>query len=97
MVLADCPARLAFDIVANTWNAVVIWALKDGPRRHAELRRRIGGISAKVLTETLRRLAEYGLVVPGYELTDLGRTLLVPIEAMGLWAHEHGEKVAVVR
>ncbi|MFC5099349.1 winged helix-turn-helix transcriptional regulator [Kibdelosporangium philippinense] len=85
MFLADCPARLAFDIVANTWNAVVIWALKDGPRRHGELRTQIGGISAKVLTETLRRLEEYGLVTRGYELTELGRTLLGPIEAMGQW------------
>ncbi|RSM68615.1 transcriptional regulator [Kibdelosporangium aridum] len=97
MLLADCPARLAFDIVSNTWNAVVIWALKDGPRRHTELRERIGGISAKVLTETLRRLEEYGLITRGYELTDLGRTMLVPIEAMGQWAYEHGEQVAVVR
>nr|WP_042189778.1 helix-turn-helix domain-containing protein [Kibdelosporangium sp. MJ126-NF4] len=97
MLFADCPARLAFDIVSNTWNAVVIWALKDGPLRHSELRRRIGGISAKVLTETLRRLEDYGLVVAGYELTGLGRTLLQPIEAMGRWAHEHGPEVTVVR
>ncbi|SMD16427.1 transcriptional regulator, HxlR family [Kibdelosporangium aridum] len=97
MLLADCPARLAFDIVSNTWNAVVIWALKDGPRRHTELREQIGGVSAKVLTETLRRLEEYGLVTRGYELTALGRTMLVPIEAMGQWAYEHGEQVAVVR
>lgn len=97
MLLADCPTRLAFDIVSNTWNSVVIWALKDGPLRHSELRRRIGGISAKVLTETLRRLTDYGLVAPGYELTGLGRTLLVPIEAMGVWAYEHGSEVTVVR
>nr|WP_330359633.1 helix-turn-helix domain-containing protein [Actinosynnema sp. ALI-1.44] len=58
-------ARLAFDLVPNTWNAVVIWALKDGPLRHSELRGAIGGISAKVLTETLRRLTEYGLVRRG--------------------------------
>ncbi|ALG06776.1 winged helix-turn-helix transcriptional regulator [Kibdelosporangium phytohabitans] len=97
MLIADCPARLAFDIVSNTWNAVVIWALKDGPLRHSELRRRIGGISAKVLTETLRRLTDYGLVRPAYELTALGRTMLGPIEAMGKWAHEHGPDVSVVR
>jgi DNA-binding HxlR family transcriptional regulator len=99
--LADCRARLAFDLLSNTWNAVVLWALRDGPVRHGELKDRIGGISQKVLTETLRRLEFNGLVhrrasegtrVP-YELTDLGRTLLAPIDAFGAWAFEHGDEV----
>jgi DNA-binding HxlR family transcriptional regulator len=101
--LADCRARLAFDLLSNTWNAVVIWALRDGPRRPVELRQRIGGISSKVLTETLRRLQFNGLVErqadPGapprveYRLTALGRTLLAPIDAVGAWAFEHGDDV----
>ncbi|MEV5310221.1 helix-turn-helix domain-containing protein [Streptomyces sp. NPDC052610] len=101
--LADCRARLAFDLLANTWNAVVIWALKDGPYRPGELRERIGGISQKVLTETLRRLEFNGLVARRayggapprveYELTALGRTLLAPIDAFGAWAFEHGDEV----
>jgi len=41
---------------------VVLWARRDGPRRPGELRERIGGISRKVLTETLRRLEFNGLV-----------------------------------
>ncbi|MEU9889629.1 helix-turn-helix domain-containing protein [Sphaerisporangium sp. NPDC051011] len=103
MFLADCQARLAFDLIANTWNAVVLWGLRDGPRRPGDLRERIGGISAKVLTETLRRLEYNGLVsrrayaeAPPrveYELTGLGRTLLGPIEAFGEWAFEHGDEV----
>ncbi|MFB7510768.1 winged helix-turn-helix transcriptional regulator [Streptomyces broussonetiae] len=101
--LADCRARLAFDLLSNTWNAVVVWALGDGPRRPAELRKRIGGISSKVLTETLRRLQFNGLVErhahPGtssrveYQLTALGRTLLAPIDAVGAWAFAHGDEV----
>ncbi|MFI5556555.1 winged helix-turn-helix transcriptional regulator [Streptomyces sp. NPDC051738] len=101
--LADCRARLAFDLLSNTWNAVVLWALRDGPRRPVELRERIGGISSKVLTETLRRLQFNGLVDrqehPGapsrveYELTALGRTLLAPIDAVGAWAFEYGDEV----
>ncbi|MET8826977.1 helix-turn-helix domain-containing protein [Streptomyces sp. NPDC004610] len=101
--LADCRARLAFDLLANTWNAVVLWALRDGPRRPVELRARIGGISPKVLTETLRRLEFNGLVTRHalggapprveYRLTDLGRTLLAPIGAVGEWAFEHGDAV----
>ncbi|MFD5554521.1 winged helix-turn-helix transcriptional regulator [Streptomyces sp. NPDC127068] len=101
--LADCRARLAFDLLSHTWNAVVLWALRDGPRRPVELREHIGGISSKVLTETLRRLQFNGLVtrhaLPGapprveYRLTDLGRTLLAPIDAFGAWAFEHGDEV----
>jgi DNA-binding HxlR family transcriptional regulator len=101
--LADCQARLAFDLLANTWNAVVLWALRDGPKRPVELRERIGGISSKVLTETLRRLQFNGLVerrthldAPSrvtYQLTALGRTLLAPIDTIGAWAFEHGDEV----
>ncbi|MER5885887.1 helix-turn-helix domain-containing protein [Streptomyces sp. NPDC001941] len=101
--LADCRARLAFDLFSHTWNAVVLWALRDGPRRPVELREHIGGISSKVLTETLRRLRFNGLVErrshPGtpprvdYRLTDLGRTLLGPIDAVGAWAFEYGDAV----
>jgi DNA-binding HxlR family transcriptional regulator len=101
--LADCRARLAFDLLANTWNAVVIWSLREGHRRPGELREHIGGISPKVLTETLRRLERSGLVerrsyaeTPPrveYGLTTLGRTLLDPIEAFGVWAFDHGDEV----
>jgi DNA-binding HxlR family transcriptional regulator len=101
--LADCRARLAFDLLSNTWNAVVLWALRHGPRRPGELREHIGGISQKVLTETLRRLEFNGLVARRayagspprveYELTALGRTLLNPIEAFGAWAFDHGDEV----
>ncbi|MGK4585332.1 winged helix-turn-helix transcriptional regulator [Kitasatospora sp. HPMI-4] len=105
--IADCRARLAFDLLANTWNAVVLWALREGPSRPGELRERIGGISPKVLTETLRRLQFDGLVERRayagspprveYTLTGLGRTLLEPIEALGVWAFEHGEDVMAAR
>ncbi|WP_345565032.1 helix-turn-helix domain-containing protein [Nonomuraea rosea] len=103
LFIADCQARLAFDLLANTWNAVTLWALRHGPRRPGLLREEIGGISAKVLTETLRRLEFNGLVARHtyaeapprveYELTDLGRTLLPAIEIFGDWAHTHADEV----
>ncbi|MCK2216827.1 helix-turn-helix transcriptional regulator [Actinomadura sp. ATCC 31491] len=103
MFLADCQARLAFDLLANTWNAVVLWALRHGPRRHGRLREEIGGISPKVLTETLRRLEFNGLVTRHayaeapprveYELTGLGRSLLGPVGAVGEWAFAHADEV----
>lgn len=103
MFIADCQARLAFDLIGNTWNAVVIWSLRHGPRRPGRLQEEIGGISTKVLTETLRRLEFNGLVARQayaeapprveYELTDLGRTLLGPIGAFGEWAFAHADEV----
>jgi len=95
-LLADCRTRLAFDLLANTWHPVVVWALRDGPRRHGELRRVIGGISAKVLTEAVRRLEFDGLIERrdgAYALTAMGTSLLGPIEGFGRWAAEHGDDV----
>ncbi|NGN69475.1 helix-turn-helix transcriptional regulator [Streptomyces sp. A7024] len=103
MFAADCQARVAFDLLAGTWNAVVLHTLRTGPQRPAELRARIGGISPKVLHETLRRLEFSGLLerrayaaAPPrveYGLTELGRSLLGPIEAMATWAYAHADEV----
>ncbi len=101
--LADCPARLAVEVIADKWAVVVLWGLNDRPRRHSELITLVGGISKKVLTQTLRRLQTNGLVtredfggVPPrveYDLTDLGRTLMDPIRLLTTWAEDNGEAV----
>ena len=60
-----------------------------------------GGVSRKVLTQTLRRLQEYGLVqrelkgsrLIQYELTGLGRTLIEPIEVLAAWGRDHGDEI----
>lgn len=57
-----CPSRPILDLVADKWTALVMFELSTGTRRHGELRRRIGGISQKMLTQTLRELERYGLV-----------------------------------
>lgn len=99
--LADCPARTAIDIIASKWSVVTLFALTDGPKRHGELVELIGGISRKVLTETLRRLQSNGLIErtvnaesPArgeYRLTPLGETLQTPIAMLTEWARENGE------
>ena len=98
--IADCRTRLAFDLVANTWHPVVLWALKNGPLRHGELRTRIGGISAKVLTEAVRKLERDGLLERAegaYQLTELGVSFLGPIEGFGRWAAEYGDRVVAAQ
>ncbi len=93
---SDCPCRDLLDLIANKWSALIIGALEPGPMRFGELRTRLGGVSAKVLTATLRRLEEAGLVereifaeVPPrveYSLTRLGHSAAGPLEAMRNWA-----------
>ena len=105
--LADCPARLAVEIIADKWAVVVLYGLAAGPRRHGELAELIGGISKKVLTQTLRRLQGSGLVdrqvyaeAPprvDYALTELGRTLVEPIRMLAEWAEANGEAVLDAR
>jgi len=101
---AGCPARLVLDRIADKWTALVIGILSQSDlRRFSELRRMIGGISQKMLTQTLRDLQRDGLVhrtiyaeIPPrveYELTPLGRTLCAPLEGLTQWAHEHFEEV----
>jgi HxlR-like helix-turn-helix len=60
--LADCPARTTLDLVADTWSVIAVVALERGPARYSELQQRIGGISKKMLTQTLRKLEANGLV-----------------------------------
>ncbi|MFJ9369937.1 winged helix-turn-helix transcriptional regulator [Nocardia sp. NPDC101769] len=101
MFMSDCPARTAIEIVANKWSVVTLYALGDGPKRHSELVALSGGISRKVLTQTLRRLQSHGLIdrrryaeAPPrveYSLTPLGRTLQEPIAMLTEWAQTHGE------
>ncbi|BBB02193.1 putative transcriptional regulator [Actinacidiphila reveromycinica] len=101
--LADCPARLAVELIADKWTVVVLAGLSRGPVRHGELIDLIGGISRKVLTQTLRRLQAHGLVrrhahteAPPrveYELTALGATLAEPIHVLAEWARANGEAV----
>ena len=88
--------------VGDKWSVFVIMLLGDGPRRFNEIKRMVGGISQRMLTLTLRGLERDGLVtrtvfptIPprvDYELTDLGRGLWQPVEALGKWAREHQPK-----
>src|SRR6202022_140608 len=85
--------------VGDKWSVFVIMLLGEGPRRFNEIKRTVGGISQRMLTLTLRGLERDGLVtrtvfptIPprvDYELTDLGRGLSKPVEALGRWAIEH--------
>jgi DNA-binding HxlR family transcriptional regulator len=93
--------------IGDKWSVLIVMMLSDGPRRFSELKRMINGISQRMLTLTLRGLERDGLVtrtvfptIPprvDYELTDLGRSLRVPVQALGLWAMEHKAAIRTAR
>jgi DNA-binding HxlR family transcriptional regulator len=96
---AQCPSRLVLDRIADKWTALIIQVLAGGTMRYAALQREIGGISQKMLTQTLRSLERDGLVqrkvhpvIPPkveYALTRLGRTLIEPLHALCKWSEKH--------
>ena len=88
--------------VGDKWSVLIVRLLGDGSQRFNEIKRMVGGISQRMLSLTLRSLERDGLVtrtvtptVPprvDYALTDLGRSLWTPVEALAGWAHlHHGE------
>ncbi len=97
----------ALELVADKWALVVLSVLACGKQRHGQLQRAITGISAKMLTQTLRRLERDGLVarriypvVPPkveYALTPLGQTVIEPLDAMCHWANTHWHEVLAAR
>ncbi|MEU8606629.1 helix-turn-helix domain-containing protein [Actinoplanes sp. NPDC048791] len=92
---AACPCRDMLDLLANKWSALALGALEDGPRRFGAIRAKLEGVSPKVLTATLRRLEEHGLVdrtvypaVPlhvEYSLTPLGQDACEPLALLRRW------------
>jgi DNA-binding HxlR family transcriptional regulator len=98
-----CPTRQVLGLIADKWTSLVIGLLEDRPKRFSELQRGIGGISQKMLTQTLRQLERNGLVtrtiyaeVPPhveYALTELGLKLEEPIALIRKWTEENIDQV----
>jgi DNA-binding HxlR family transcriptional regulator len=104
----DCRAiSEVLSRIGDKWTVLVVNLLGSGPRRFGEIRREIGGISQRMLTLTLRALERDGLVtrtvhptVPPsveYALTDLGRSLRTPVQALGEWALRNQAAMADAR
>ena len=93
--------------VGDKWTVLVIAYLGPGPLRFSELQRQIAPISQKMLTTTLRALERDGLVtrtvyptIPprvDYELTELGRDLLKPINGLTDWALKNSDRIDAAR
>src|SRR6267142_1457997 len=93
--------------VGDNWTVLIVVLLGDGPKRFNEIKRKVGGISQRMLTFTLRGLERDGLVkrtvyptTPqrvDYELTKLGSTLWDAIEPLSSWAQGHVSEILISR
>ncbi|RDI48929.1 winged helix-turn-helix transcriptional regulator [Nocardia mexicana] len=95
-----CPSGLSPIRIGDKWGALIVACLADGPRRYSELRIPLARITPKVMTQSLRTLERLGLVartVEGrqvtYELTTLGYSILVPLQAICEWAQQHWDEL----
>jgi DNA-binding HxlR family transcriptional regulator len=90
-----CPAETALDLLSGKWRPMIIFWLMDGPLRFNELQRRLGGITHRTLSKTLKEMEAAGLVtrkdygeIPprvDYALTADGAALKPVLEAMEAW------------
>jgi DNA-binding HxlR family transcriptional regulator len=104
---ADCPTRRLLDRIADKWTTLLLTTLDGGELRFNALKRRIGGVSQKMLSQTLRQMERDGLVlrhveatVPvsvTYEITPLGRTLVAALTPMIDWAETRMADVEAAR
>ncbi|MCO1657021.1 helix-turn-helix transcriptional regulator [Pseudonocardia sp. S2-4] len=99
-----CPSDLSPIRFGDKWSGMVIRCLRAGPRRFSELRVPLRGVTAKVLTRSLRILERDGLVLRRagagrveYALTDLGRSLLGPMDTACAWTAAHWDELLDAR
>jgi DNA-binding HxlR family transcriptional regulator len=90
-----CPSRQILALIGSKWSMLVVCLLRAGPLRSGVIRRRLDGISQKMLTQTLRELERHGIVkridhaeVPPhveYQLTRLGQSLAALVQQLEDW------------
>ncbi|WP_406640313.1 winged helix-turn-helix transcriptional regulator [Amycolatopsis sp. WGS_07] len=95
---ADCPSRPILDQIADKWSMMAMAVLEE-PRRFNDIKRRLEGVTQRVLTQTLRRLERNGMIVRRvlptspigveYSLTPLGESLREPFGRLYDWTVAH--------
>lgn len=100
---ADCPSREILSHVTSRWGVLVLIALSDGTQRFSELRRKINGVSEKMLAQTLQTLETDGFVdrisypvVPPhveYNLTPLGVEVQTQLTGLTDWVETNLHRI----
>jgi DNA-binding HxlR family transcriptional regulator len=104
---AGCPSRTVLEHVTSRWGVLILAALLDGTRRFSELRRLVGGVSEKMLAQTLQTLERDGFVhreahpvIPphvDYSLTRLGEDAARQVWMLARWSEAHVLEVLAAR
>jgi DNA-binding HxlR family transcriptional regulator len=99
----ECPSRDIFGHVTGRWGGLILSSLRGGTKRFSELRREIGGITEKMLAETLRNLERDGLiarkahpVIPphvDYSLTKMGVECAERVASLQTWVEQHTKQL----
>lgn len=107
VLATECPSREILKHVTSQWGVLVLVALMEGTHRFSELRRKVGGVSEKMLAQTLQQLEQDGFidrvsypVVPPhveYSLTPLGEGIGRQVEALTDWIEINLPKVMQAR
>jgi len=102
-----CPSRAVLAHVTSRWGVLVLVVLLDGTHRFSELRRQVGGVSEKMLAQTLDALVgdgfvqrrDHGEIPPrvDYTLTPLGREAAERLEALVDWIEDNFSRIAAAR
>ena len=100
---SDCPSQSILALIGGKWSMLILCSLRAGPRRTHQIKRRLEGVSSKMLTQTLRELERHGIVhrqdhaeVPPrveYSLTPLGHSLVKVIDDVKAWTETHAPDV----
>ena len=89
-----CPIDVTLSVISGKWKPLILFQLKQGPRRFSELQARLPRVSHKVLTQQLRQLEHAGIIAHqararAYELTALGKTLKPALSPLASWGQAH--------
>lgn len=103
----ECPSRAILNHVTSRWGVLVLVALREGTHRFSELRRKIGGVSEKMLAQTLQQLEQDGFidrvshpVVPPhveYSLTPLGEQVGAHVDNLVDWIESNLPKIMLAQ
>ncbi len=103
----DCPSREILNHVCSRWGVLVLVVLLDGMHRFSELRRKIGGVSEKMLSQTLQSLERDGFVdrkalpvVPPhveYRLTAMGEEVALQMDGLTTWIEDNLPRILAAR
>lgn len=103
---SSCPSQDILALIGSKWSMLLLCTLRNGPQRTSSLKREIGGVSQKMLTQTLRELERHGIVarrdfgeIPPrveYSLTPLGRSLAALVQEIEAWVETNYSKMTRV-